>query len=55
MRIEPIVQRCAGLDVHKEVVVATVLIEQPDGGIHCQRVVLYPLVGLGHETADTAL
>ena len=32
--IEPIVQRCAGLDVHKMVVVATVLIEQPDGSIY---------------------
>jgi transposase len=32
--IEPIVKRCAGLDVHKIVVVATVLIEQPDGSLY---------------------
>lgn len=29
--IKPIVQRSAGLDVHKMVIVATVLIEQPNG------------------------
>lgn len=31
--IEPIVKRCAGLDVHKMSVMVTVLIEQPDGGL----------------------
>jgi transposase len=31
--VEPIVQRCAGLDVHKMVVVATVLLERPDGSV----------------------
>ena len=31
--IEPILQRSAGLDVHKMGIVATVLIEQPDGGL----------------------
>ena len=31
--IEPIVKRCAGLDVHKMVIVATVLTEQPDGEV----------------------
>ena len=31
--VEPIVKRCAGLDVHKMVVVATVLIEQTDGSL----------------------
>jgi transposase len=32
--IEAIVKRCAGLDVHKMVVVATVLIEQVDGRLY---------------------
>jgi len=31
--LEPIVKRCVGLDVHKMVVVATVLVEQQDGSI----------------------
>ncbi len=31
--IEPIVKRCAGLDVHKMVVVATVWLEQADGDL----------------------
>jgi transposase len=31
--LEPIVKRCAGLDVHKMRVVATVLLEQPDGQV----------------------
>jgi len=31
--IEPIVKRIAGLDVHKMVVVGTVLIEEEDGSI----------------------
>ena len=31
--IEPIVKRCADLDVHKMSVMVTVLIEQPDGGL----------------------
>lgn len=34
--VEPIVKRCAGLDVHKMVVVATVLIEQADGHLYQQ-------------------
>ena len=34
--LEPIVKRCAGLDVHKMVVVATVLVEQPDGQVSQQ-------------------
>ena len=34
--LEPIVKRCAGLDVHKRVVVATVLVEQPDGQVSQQ-------------------
>src|ERR671915_2085609 len=29
--VEPIVKRCAGLDVHKMQVMVTVLLEQPDG------------------------
>jgi transposase len=33
MLVEPIVQRCAGLDVHRRIVVATILIEQPDGSL----------------------
>lgn len=32
--IEPIVKRCAGLDVHKMKVTATVLIEQDDGSVY---------------------
>jgi len=32
--VEPIVKRCAGLDVHKMVVVATVLLEQADGSLY---------------------
>lgn len=31
--LEPIVKRCVGLDVHKMVVVATVLVERQDGSI----------------------
>lgn len=31
--IEAIVSRCAGLDVHKMVIVATVLLEQADGEV----------------------
>ena len=31
--IEAIVSRCAGLDVHKMVIVATVLLEQADGQV----------------------
>ena len=31
--LEPIVKRCAGLDVHKMVVEATVLVEQADGQV----------------------
>jgi len=31
--LEPIVKRCADLDVHMMVVVATVLVEQPDGQV----------------------
>jgi transposase len=31
--IEAIVSRCAGLDVHKRVLVATVLLEQVDGQV----------------------
>lgn len=33
MFVESIVQRCAGLDVHRRIVVATILIEQPDGSL----------------------
>jgi len=33
MLVEPIVQRCAGLDVHRRIVVATILIEEPDGSL----------------------
>jgi transposase len=29
--VEPIVKRCAGLDIHKMQVMVTVLLEQPDG------------------------
>jgi hypothetical protein len=29
--MEAIVQRSAGLDVHKKVIVVTILLEQPDG------------------------
>ena len=32
--IEALVKRCAGLDVHKMVVMATVLIEQSDGSLY---------------------
>lgn len=32
--IEPVVKRTAGLDVHKMIVVATILLEQEDGSIH---------------------
>jgi transposase len=31
--VEPIYKRCAGLDVHKKMIMATVLIEQPDGSL----------------------
>ncbi|MBF0467263.1 MAG: hypothetical protein HQK61_00005 [Desulfamplus sp.] len=31
--LEPIVKRCAGLDIHKMIIVATVLLEQADGTV----------------------
>ncbi|MFS9486742.1 IS110 family transposase [Legionella pneumophila] len=34
MQVEAIVQRSAGLDVHKKIIVVTILLEQPDGTVN---------------------